>query len=205
MKTLIWIVVAILVGGYFVNDHLENKAQQEAARAKTERIDQAIKLAVAKLASRNTAVDDWEKVLSDGHGVRFEPILTVELEKLWLTARPILFVGAIKDIATYNEENYTLRIERSIFTKQTVLSNFGFIFGAELELSLHSPKNKIDSFLKKHPTLFKNLGFNNGVAVVAQIRSVRTAYFSGENGEREEVKIGEGELLEILYTGNPQF
>ena len=162
-------------------------------------------MAVAKLASRNNAVDDWEKILSEGNGVRFEPILTIDLEKLWLTARPILFVGALKDVATYNEENYTVRIERSIFTKRTVLSNFGFIFDTELELLLHSPKSKIDSFLKEHPTLFKNLGFNNGIAVVAQIRSVRTAYFSGENGEREEVKIGEGELLEILYTGNPQF
>ncbi len=32
-KRLIWIIVIILIGGYFVNNYLENKAKEEAEKA----------------------------------------------------------------------------------------------------------------------------------------------------------------------------
>lgn len=79
------------------------------------------------------------------------------------------------------------------------------MFDTELQLSLVSSQDKIDSFLKKNPALFKDDGFNNGVAVVARVYSIRTLHILGENGEREEVKIGDGELVDILYMGNVQF
>jgi hypothetical protein len=50
--------------------------------------------------------------------------------------------------------------------------------------------------------LFKNYGFKNGVAVVARIKSIRTTHVQGEDGERQEVKIGDGELIDIAYMGD---
>ncbi|MBL1276736.1 MAG: hypothetical protein COB30_011675 [Ectothiorhodospiraceae bacterium] len=199
MKRIVWIIIVVAVVGYFFNSYTVNKAKREAERAEAERIEQTTKTAVSQMASHTNAVSDWEENLSKGERFRFESILTVELERLWLQQRPILFVGAIKDIATHDQSRYVVLVERSLF------GSFDYMFGTELQLSLLSDKDKVDSFLKEHPDLFKDYGFKNGVAVVARINSIRTTYVSGEEGEREEVKIGDGELLDLLYTGDVTF
>lgn len=199
MKKIIWIIVALVIGGYFVNSYLENEAKRDAERAEAKRVKQTIKSAVAEMVSRTGAVDDWESSLSKGEKFRLSPIFTVELEKLWLENQPILIIGNIKEIATYNESHYIVLIKRNFL--------FGYMFGTELQLSLLSSKERIDSFLKQHPDLFKDngYGFSNGVAVIARVKTIRTTYVPGEEGEREEVRIGEGELVNILYTGDVRF
>ena len=199
MKKIIWIIIAVAAVGYFSNSYMEKRAKSEAERAEAERVEHATKAAVSQMALRTKSVTDWETNLSKGERFRFEPILTVELERLWLQQRPILFIGSIKDIATHDQSQYIVSVERSLF------SSFGYMFGTELQLSLLSNKDRVDSFLIEHPDLFKDFGFKNGVAVVAQINSIRTTYVSGEEGKREEVKIGDGELIDILYTGDIRF
>jgi len=199
MKRILWIIVVVGVVAYFFNSYMENKARREAERAEAERIEQATKTAVSQMVSRTNAISDWEETLSKGESFRFEPILTVELERLWLQQRPVLFIGAIKDITTRDQSHYELLVERSLF------SSFDHMFGTEIQLSLLSEKETVDSFLKEHPTLFKDYGFKNGVAVVAHINSIRTTYVPGEEGGREEVKIGNGELVDIVYTGDVTF
>ena len=199
MKKIIWIIVVLAIGGYLVHSYLEKRAKLEAEGAEAKRIEQTIRSSVAEMVSRTNAVDGWDRLLSKGERFRFEPILTVELEKLWLASRPILFIGAIKDIATHNESHYTVLVERSL------LGSFDYMFDTELQLSLLSPKQRIDSFLKQHPNLFKEYGFNNSVAVIARVNTIRTTYISGEEGARDEVKIGNGVLVDILFTGDVQF
>lgn len=199
MKRIVWIIIAVVVVGYFFNLYTVNKAKREAETAESKRIEQAMKTAVLQMASHSNAVSDWEAKLSKGETLRFEPILTIELERLWMQQRPILFVGSIKDIATHDHSQYVVLVERSLY------GSFNFMFGTELQLSLISSKEQIDSFLKKHPDLFKDYGLNNGVAVVARINAIRTTFVPGEEGEREEVKIGDGELIDIQYTGDVIF
>ena len=199
MKKIIGIIIVIVVSVYFINSYIENKAKREAERERSERIEQATRLAVAEMATRTNAVEDWETLLSNGEEFRSEPVLTVELERLWMQQRPILFVGAIKDIATQDQSHYVVVVERGLF------GGDNHFFSTELQLSLVSSKGKIDSSLKEHPELFKDNGVNNGVAVVARIDSIKTTNVPGENGEQEDVKIGNGELIEIIYTGDVQF
>lgn len=188
MKKIIYVLVALLVGSYLVNSYLENKATREAQRRAEEQILQAAKAAVSQMVSRTGAIDDWKLQLSR----ILEPVLTIELEKLWVRPRPILFTGTVKDISTADLSRYTVVVE----------SDF-----AALQLSLISTKKIIDSFLEKHPDLFKDYGRNNEVAVVARIHSVRThtvpySYYDGDFGTLgvEEVKIGDGELIDITHT-----
>ena len=199
MKRAIWIIVILLISAYFVNSYLENRAKREAEKAEAERIEKTIKTAVAQLVERTNAVHNWGKELSKGEQFRLEPILTIELERLWLTDRPILFVGSIKDISTIDQDNYRIKIERSLF------GSFEYMFGTELQLVLQCPKQGVDSFLKDHPDLFKDFGFKDGVAVVANIDEIETIIVSGSEGEREEIKIGKGKCIDILYTGDIQF
>lgn len=199
MKKIVWAIIAATVVGYFINSYTVNKAKREAEKAEAERIERVTKAAVVQMAAQTNAISDWEETLSNGESFRFEPILTVELERLWLQQRPILFIGSIKDVATYDNSQYAISLERSFY------GSLDYMFDTELQLSLLSEKEYVDSFLKKHPDLFKDYGFNNGVAVVARIHAIKTTTVLGEEGEQEEVKIGVGELLDILYTGNVTF
>jgi len=99
IKRVVVIILVLLVGAYFANSHLENKAKEKAKKAEAVKIEKITKAAVAKLVDRTNAVTNWKKILLKGQEFRLEPILTVELEQLWLTGRPILFFGSIGDIA----------------------------------------------------------------------------------------------------------
>jgi len=200
MKKILWIFVALAVGGYFLNSNMESKAKREAQQAEANRIKEATQSAISEMVSRTGAIDDWESRLSKGESIRFEPILTIELEKVWLQKRPILFIGAIKDIATHSHTQYTVLVGRDSFGS----FEHEYIFDTELQLSLLSDKKRIDSFLRKHPDLFKDYGLNNSVAVVARVNAIRTEHVSGEEGERQEVKIGDGALVDIVYVGGMQ-
>lgn len=195
---LIWIVVAVAIGVFFVNKLLDDRAKRDAQRAETHRVEQETKTVVSKMAADSNAVTDWDKRLGKDGNYRMSPVLTIELEQLWQGDRPILFIGSIKDISSGVGGDYLVLMERGLFTSDPM-------FATELRLSLHAPKALIDPFLAKHPKLFADSGFNNGVAVVAKVQAINTSDERGEDGERVEVKTGLGELLEIQYTGDVFF
>jgi len=199
MKKVIWIVVVLVVAGYFINSYTQKRTKEKADRVEAERIEKNIRSFVSAMVSKSNAVDNWEEKLSKGERYRYDPILTIELEKLWLVDQPILFIGSINDIATHDESHYLMCVERNL------LGNLDYLFDTELQLSLISKKEQIDIFLNKYPDLFKEYGFNNGVAIIAKINAIRTTYIPGEEGERKDVKIGYGELIDILYAGDVTF
>lgn len=197
MKRAIAIIVVLLIGAYFVNLYIENKKKEYAKKAEKERIEIATREAVSQLVERTNAIANWEKDLSQGDKFRVTPILTVELERLWLTDRPIIFFGTIKDIATSDHDNYRIEIERSF------LSNIDYPFSTELQLSLQCPKSRVDSFLRDHPDLLKEP--LSGVAIIADIDKIETKIVNGSEGEQEEIKIGKGKCIDMLYTGVVRF
>lgn len=202
MKKLIWPIIFISFFTYisysYIEKYKEDKTRDDAYLAESKRIEQETRLAVAEMVSRTGAIDNWAGLLSKGNKFRIDPILTIELEKLWLENKPILFIGTINDIATHNETYYKVLIERSFF-------NSSDIFNTELQLSLLSEKEHIDSFLKRNSNLFKNYRLNSGVAVIADLEKIQTAYVSGEKGEKVEVKIAEGKLVDLLFIGRTRF
>lgn len=195
---LIWILVAVAIGVFFVNKLLDDRAKRDAQRAETHRVEQETKTVVSKMAADSNAVTDWDKRLGKDENYRMSPVLTIELEQLWQGDRPILFIGSIKDISSGVGGDYLVLMERGLFTSDPM-------FSTELRLSLRAPKALIDPFLAKYPKLFADSGFNNGVAVVAKVQAINTSDERGEDGERVEVKTGLGELLEIQYTGDVFF
>ena len=171
LKTTIWIIIAILVCGYSINSYLVKKSLNDAMVAERFIKEQSIKSNIADMVSRNAAVDNWEERLSNKERYRLEPILTVELEKLWLQSKAILFVGVIKDIITYNETFYTLTIERSIYSRPE------YDFSTDIQLSLIASKHQIDDLLEKNPDIFKDFGFNNNVAVIAKVTNIQSTTY----------------------------
>jgi len=196
MKRIILIVIALLVGSYFVNSFLDSKSKRQSVKTIENKKDDAIRSSVSDMILKSHAIDKWDKILSKDEAYRDSPIFTIELEKLWLKTQPILFVGVIRDITSYNETTYTVLIERSFY------GQFEYTFDTNLQISVHSSKEQIDRFLEQNPTLFKDNYFNDNVAVIAHINNIRNEYFITDEGVRRETKIGEGKLVDILHVGD---
>ena len=199
VKHIIWIVIVLAIGFYLLNVYLQKRAREEAERKKTQRIEQSIRSNVDQMVLRYNAVNDWVEKLCKGEKFRTDKILTIELERLWLRQNPILFIGSIQDVSTIDGQSYQLRIERTLF------SNLEQILFTELGLELKCSKNMLDSFLAQHPQLFSNFGFKNGVAVVAKIDHIKTDFFKGKQADKEEIKVGVGDCIDITYTGGVKF
>jgi len=189
MKKIIGILVAFVVGGYLINSYIEEMASREAERIEDEMREQAIKSAVSQMVSRTNAIADWESVLADGEEFRFKTVLTIDLEKVWLQDRPILYFGTILDIASHDQSRY-----RVIVVSDYYIVNSKYRFDADFELSLLADKTVIDAFLADHPNLFDEFNYQNGVAIVARITAIRS-----------ETTVGEGELIDIVYTSDAYF
>jgi hypothetical protein len=204
MKTntnrVIWIVIIIAIVAFWGNRHIKNKAKEKAENLEQERIEQETKEKVSQLVKDSNAIDDWVGKLSDNKRIRTEKILTIELERLWIGEQPILFTGSIEDISKLDDDNYLIYVERSLFSSLKTM-----FISTELALRLKCDKILIDNLLNEQPDLFSSYGFNNGIAVIAKINNIESEYFRGEEGEREEIKIGEGECINITYTGRVKF
>ncbi len=196
VKKAFWILIAIAILGYLANNYFENRAREEAKRVAALEKENAIKAAVAKMATSTNAKDDWDEKLSKGEMYRLANILTVELEELWIGDRPILFAGSIDDISTIDENKYRVIISRNIFS-----SLKRHMFSTDLLLDLQCDRAMVDPIIKSHPELFKDLGWNKGVAVVAKINSIRTDYRMDEEGGKREIRIGQGSCVDIVFTG----
>ena len=207
---LIFLVVAVAIGAYFTYSHFEGKARErDEKRVQKERVkklQKSVRADVAKMASKFGAIADWERKLREKRtGNKFR-ILTMELEKLWLTDKPILFQGYIKDIYSLDRNTYSIVLDKQIdlFSDEPYLET-------ELALSIECPKTIIDSFLSAHPAASSSDDADlNGVAIIAKINKIESRSWhrnesvnsSGAlNDKEKETKIGIGQCLDILYTG----
>ena len=193
---MIWILLGLLIGGYSINSYFINKAVRDATKADSVKKELVIKNSINELVATTGAINNWEKLLGKGEEFRLEPIMSLELEELWIQNRPILFIGSIKDIATYNETLYTLTVERGLLTRSD------FEFSTVLQLSLLASKHQIDNLLTQHPSIFKDYDLINNVAVIAKVKRIKTSELLNEETGREEIKIGEGELVDVLYIAD---
>jgi hypothetical protein len=198
MKRTALVIVALIAIGFVVRWYFDLKAEEEIQRIEQERRKEEVKLDVTNMVLRAKANSTWPHELCLGEGFRYERVLTVELERCWLAGQPILFVGTINDIASEADTLYRLSLGMSL------LWAGGCFTMTELQLQLFTPKHLIDTLLNNHPDLLGAAGFS-GIAVVAQIDTVRTEYILGDGGDRATIKVGEGKLLAFVYTGLVSF
>lgn len=196
MKRVLWILVALGIVAWIVNSSIENRKARDADRAERQQKLEAVRARVQALASRRNASSNWVERLAGDERYRFEPVLTIELEELWIEQGPILFIGAVKDIASKGDEGYIVTFERSL------TSGLDYFFDTEFRLELTSGKEPVDSLLRSHPDLFENLGMQNGVAVVANVEKVESLEYVGEDGQLVDVKVGVGQIVELLFVGD---
>jgi hypothetical protein len=198
-KQIIAALIVLGVVGYFFRGCYNQRLEQQVRDAKdaervAERVRQneATRNAVTQLAARTGAVTDWEAVLSQAERVRLGTLLSIEVERVWVVGKPILFVGSVKDVSSAGPAAYRVIFEKSMLGTD-------YHFSTILRLSLTAPKGVIDDLLEKHPDVAGLLP--DGVAVVARVNSV-TGEEKGRGDERADYRIGHGELVDLLFIGS---
>lgn len=196
LNRIIWTCVALALVAWIASTKIENDRVKEEKRAERQLILDEIKSSVTALKKTTGASSNWIDSLSNGEKYRFKPILTIDLEKEWINGSTILFLGALNDIATLDNEHYQVIFEQSLW------SGFDTMFDTELKISLKAEKEFIDKFMSANPNLLKDYGFNNGIAVAAQIHKIESSQIADENGVIREVKTGKGVLLDLVFIGD---
>ena len=195
---LLFVLVVLAIVAYLVNGYLERIALEKADRERRESIERSVRASVSKMVSQYDALSDWQEKLSQTKSLKTEKILSVDLERLWLVERPILFVGSIQDISTMDGQFYRVRM------KSHRPGDPGRLSLAQLGLELKCAQTMLDSFLEAYPNLLAGQAFPNGVAVIAKIAEIKTQAVSGEES-KEELRIGVGDCLDMTYTGHVRF
>lgn len=195
MRRVISIIVFLLVAGYFVNSCIQNEKKEAAARFEVEAEEREAEDVVLGLESTTGATRAWVEGLRSERHIRRDPVLTVELERLWLTSDPILFLGELIDVVSKTDSQYLVTVKRSRLLNRPR-------FATELQVTLSAPKGVIDDFMKQHGEFSNGSGQRKGVAVAARIYGLRSSSLLDSEDKPVDVRIGEGELLGIVYTGD---
>ncbi len=161
------------------------KGEEAAPRTMTQVIS-------TDLVRKNAANDSWDRELCQGQPARQAPVLTMELEKVWLTDRPILFVGKIADVRSEGGDD-RLVVDRDMYWA-AMLSRP--LLTTDLRISILCPKALLDAFIAANPDY---LDPGNGIAVVAKIDSVETVPEAGSaEGGRPSAKTGRGKAIDLV-------
>lgn len=194
MKKWLVLIPALLAVGYFVKDYQENEVAKEQKKAERRRERGAVATSISEMTSKWGAVKDWDVRLTRGRPTRTEPILSVELEQAWIGEKPVVFYGSIADVATIDQTHYRVIVGGGLANiRQQVMLR------TPLYLSLIADKEKIDSLLQKHSSVFDAVGFRNSFAVIAKVASISFAFGANEEAS-EGVRVGTGHLLDIAYA-----
>jgi hypothetical protein len=197
MKRIVTILIIVAFGGYLVHNYYQTKAReavhQKAEKEKVAAFKEKTKTEIGSMVSRFGAIDNWEEKLLEGDSGGEKRVLTMELEKLWLTGKPILFQGFVRDISSLNPTSYLVLIDH------LPRKGFGKLkLGTDLRLSLECPKAMVDSFLSQNAKASSRGAL---VAVIAKVNSIESFSLKTEGGETEEIKRGRGKCLAMSYVG----
>jgi len=180
-----WCAVAVVGLAYW----WQAAARREERTAELSRVQHELAASIARLVRETEAIDDWDKTIR-----RYDPVLTIDLERVWLSGRPILFRGSISDIETADAQLYRVSIVTSHYT-----------FPTKLRLSLTCTKGEIDALRAAHPTLITEAAYSDNLVAIARIGTMRTERIAAGDGEIAEMRIGEGTCVRLLFVGNARF
>lgn len=192
IKKLQWIFPVIIVFGYIITTCVDNNAKEKAEEEKKQKDISEKSSRIASMAQSWNADDSWVSQLSNGEKIKIGNIMVIDLEKVWLQNKPILFYGFISDISTYNEDFYVITMKRGYGGK--------IIIAQELRLLVIAEKAKIDHLRMSHPEITESFGRSN-IAAIVSISSINSQTTVDSDGDEKEIKIGNGRMIDLVYIG----
>lgn len=198
MVKLVWISIVLAIICYFGYGLYEAHERREVEEAKRSEDHQERRRAeneaaqkVRSLIEIHEAVTDWEKAIENSRR-----ILSFQLEQHWLGPRPILFVGTIHDIYSDRTGEYVVLIDRELFGISRA------IFLTDIRLKLSAEKEIVEKLIDANYDSITERNRRNKVAVIASLDRVITEETLTSDGQSNEMRVGIGKLLEIVYIGS---
>lgn len=134
---------------------------------------------------------DWEQQLVSQGQSRVSPVLTVELQRLWLQKYPILFVGTIDDLEQKEKGHFSLTVTRAGALSSDVLID------THLMLRLSCSKRIGERLLRGYA--ISGDPFDNVIAVSATITSIESIDMPLDQGRTRSVRTGVGGCVDAIY------
>lgn len=183
------LLVGVLGGafGYRYYDErqrrVEEERQREARRAALTRLEEFVRTTGSSTG--------WEHKGGEEVDEPLERMLTVDLEREWLGERPVLFVGAVSDVATAEDRSYRVFVEYRPLIDALFLSKV-------LRLEVDCARERLDPVINARRRSSTRAFDGSGVAVAARIQRVRRELTPAGEGERT-VLTGVGTCIDVLY------
>jgi len=187
MKLLKILAFLVIIGGCIYWLCLQDRRKEEKASQRK----RTMQIEISQFIARNGANSSWESELLKQEENRLGRVLTIDIQKYWISDQPIYFLGGITDLSSINSSSYNLRI----YKNNLYSADFNF---TNLELDLVAPREMIDAFLSKHPNFSKENSFISQIAVVAKINKIITRNLQ----DGDIVTIGQGEAIDLLWVGD---
>ena len=147
--------------------------------------DQNFKAQIKKLEIKYDALINWPEGLVNANEFRDRPIFTIELQKLWIDTKPIIFIGNLIDISRIEKNKVEVTIKFDKFREHLILDS--------LFIKLTCDSAKAEKIVSEAPNLDNYLSSN--IVAVAKIKTVESFL---EAGKQEKLLTGFGECLELI-------
>jgi hypothetical protein len=150
---------------------------------------------VSALVGRHNADESWGERIRRDRNFRRDPLLTYELQTVWTSERPVLFVGTIVDLQLIGNDEATVTLEGGDAPwKMLLLSH-------ELRLRALTSRATVEALVSTNERGFAQRGGIVPVyAAIALIDGIESTFVTDSSGKRSEIKIATGRLLDIAYA-----
>lgn len=187
IKIIIGVALSYVAFSGFSTYH--EKKQQQEARDQQQR---NIRSAVENFVATDSADDSWAQTLAAGNRTRRTPIRTVELQKIWLTNTPILFIGELEDIYKAPDGSSRIKLNHGLRS--------GTIFlGSEINVDLACNADVLDEITSK--AAGDKGEVSPGIAVTTKINQVQYTPNRDSDGTIIPGHTGYGDCVNIIYLG----
>ena len=185
--SLLIIVAGVTIGIQKRNEREARNQQYLAAQAKK---DAFIRLKAKELDADYTWIKKVDALTSGGAN-----LMTFQLEQLWITPKPILFLGEIEDIQREGK-GYNIKIKNSLHEPSLL---------PEINLSISCPAEQTEGFVRYMEEHKDEFDFEKPIAIITKISSVVTEKKLSD-GKMSDVKVGIGQCVALLpSTDNYSF
>lgn len=183
-------VFALGFSGVWV--YMSNAAHEEArveARKQKDQTNADITNAIHGAASEDNAIINWSIRLSPTKSYRTTPLLTAEVQQVWVTGHPILFIGKLNDITRNTDGTY------QIFVEYTTGRSRPRFVSTELNLRADCSASLGESLLDWMKNSSKRW---TEVAVTATIHSVEASQVTDADAIATSVLTGRGDCINLM-------
>lgn len=189
--TNVAVLLAVVAGAAYCvhSNHQEDLRLKAAQRLARESAEAVVIAEIKEKISSEDALIDWQKTLAGKEGIRLSPIVSVELQQLWLGGRPILFIGNLKDIALTQDKNYKVLLQYN--------SRKHRFLGTDIYLEATCSPEQTSALLQLAKDRPLAAGFNADTAIVAKVQEVVR-----KPGDENDEFWGRGNCLRTLVLGS---